>query len=125
MLPAREGFACAATMLPDLEGWGIRVLTSQGVSDWPWPNGQRSGEAPPEPERPSVIRCGPLAARRTAMTGHRPQETAFRFPPEVFLGGFLFTRDPAAKLKRHYQRVPIRKGGGGSVASLPQPPGEQ
>ena len=56
--------------------------------------------APPEPERPSVSHWWPFAASLMAMTGHCPQETALRFPPEDFLGGFLLTASLTALARR-------------------------
>ena len=88
MLSARSGFVCAGTILPDLEEWGIRALTSQGVSNWSRLRGRgmvcAAGARKTE--------CHPLAAPGGWSDGHDQASSARNgspFPPKSPLGGFF------------------------------------
>ena len=57
--------------------------------------GWRQIDAPPKPVGPSVIGWGALNGLPNHLDPAYPQKTAFRLPPEVILGGFLFGHEPS------------------------------
>jgi hypothetical protein len=46
-------------------------------------------DAPPEPQRPSVISWDALNDKPNCVNPARPRKNGLPFPPEVILGGFL------------------------------------
>jgi len=95
MLRATDRFLSAWTNLPDLDKTAMQASSSPGVRVFFQPTiGWRQTDAPPKPVRPSVTGWCALNDKPNHLDPACPPKTAFRLPPEVILGGFLFGDEP-------------------------------
>jgi hypothetical protein len=89
MFRATDRFLSAWTNLPDPEGRQSRLLhdeASRSCSSPPWLVADRFAA---EARKTKLHRLGALNNKPDCLNPAYPKKTAFRFPPEVILGGFL------------------------------------